>query len=380
MSVAASATPSGGSPSPDQAASGGTAASERRSRKARAAAVSGAVSSGAAARLSQPERLRVPGVELAQVATRALDSQVLLGAVDDPAQLGDHLVARGLALAQAEQALEPPRVAQRAAREHHGVGAGALEGLHRALVGAQAAGDDHRHVERLDQLRGQHVVRLAAVLLRGVARVEGDAGHARLVDQPPRQLEAGALARALPGAQLDRHGQSAALARRAGDRDRAVGIVQQGGPGARLAHLADGAAHVEVDQVGAVLGGDAGGDPHDVGVVPEQLDGHRVLVRVDAQELAQRALVAVLQPEARDHLAERQPGAVPLGLEPHEPVADAGQRREHHAVGDPVAAQGPGLVQGAHGSQVSPGCAPRSGAGPSASAGRRSRRSDRRRA
>ena len=48
----------------------------------------------------------------------------------------------------------------------------------------------------------------------------------------------------------------------------------------------------------------------------------------------QRALVAVVHGEARDHLRDGQAGAVALGLQAHEPVADSGQRREHDPVGD----------------------------------------------
>ena len=46
---------------------------------------------------------------------------------------------------------------------------------------------------------------------------------------------------------------------------------------------------------------------------------------------------------ARDHLRDRQPGAVALGLQAHEPVADPRQRRQHDAVGDRDAAERPGL-------------------------------------
>src|SRR3954454_14030342 len=58
--------------------------------------------------LRQPERIGVPGVELAQVAAGALDAQMVLGLVDNPAQLVRDLGARRRAVAQAEQPLEPP--------------------------------------------------------------------------------------------------------------------------------------------------------------------------------------------------------------------------------------------------------------------------------
>ena len=75
------------------------------------------------------------------------------------------------------------------------------------------------------------------------------------------------------------------------------------------------------------------------GSCAEQLHRDRVLVRMDPQQLAAGALVAVVDRVARDHLRDGQSGAVALGLQAHEPVADPGQRREHDAVGDRHAAE-----------------------------------------
>ena len=51
--------------------------------------------------------------------------------------------------------------------------------------------------------------------------------------------------------------------------------------------------------------------------------------------------VAVDEPEARHHLGHDEAGAVTLRLKAHEPVADAGERREHDPVRDLDAAQSP---------------------------------------
>src|SRR5256885_14605444 len=56
--------------------------------------------------LREVQRVRVPGVELAQVAARALGPEVLLGAVDHPAQLVGDLRRGGVAVPLAEKALE----------------------------------------------------------------------------------------------------------------------------------------------------------------------------------------------------------------------------------------------------------------------------------
>ena len=93
------------------------------------------------------------------------------------------------------------------------------------------------------------------------------------------------------------------------------------------------------------------GRAHDLRVLPEELDRDRPLVGMHDEQLVERLAVAVVDREARDHLGDREPGAVALGLQAHEPVADAGERREHHAVGDRDAAEVPGVVQRAHGLQ-----------------------------
>ena len=59
-----------------------------------------------------------------------------------------------------------------------------------------------------------------------------------------------------------------------------------------------------------------------------------MLVGVQAEQFPQRALVAVGQAEARDHLGDREPGAVSARLEPDEPVADPRHGGEQDSVGD----------------------------------------------
>jgi hypothetical protein len=82
--------------------------------------------------------------------------------------------------------------------------------------------------------------------------------------------------------------------------------------------------------------------------VAEELDRQRPLVGVDDEQLVKRLAVAVVDRERRDHLRDRQPGAEALGLQAHEPVADAGERRQHHAIGDLEVPQGPWVAEAAH--------------------------------
>src|SRR3954462_15693117 len=86
----------------------------------------GGLLKGPADGLVGAEPLEVPGVELAQVAPGARAAEVLDGAVHDPLELLDDLVGPGVGVARAEQLREQPRVAERAAGEHDGGGAGAL--------------------------------------------------------------------------------------------------------------------------------------------------------------------------------------------------------------------------------------------------------------
>src|ERR671928_153676 len=100
------------------------------------------------------QALEVPRVELAQVTPRARAAEVLDGAVHDPVELVSDLVGRGVRVAGAEELREEPRVAERAAREHDGGGAGAVVCRSDGLRALEAAGEDDGRFERLDQLRG----------------------------------------------------------------------------------------------------------------------------------------------------------------------------------------------------------------------------------
>src|SRR4051794_18827822 len=302
-------------------------------------------------RLVRAEALDVPGVELAQIAPGTRAAEVLDGALHDPLELGADLVGRGLAGAGAEEPGEEPGVAERPASEHHGGGAGVLVGALDRLGIGHPAGEDHGRVERRDELRREVVVGRALVVHRGAARMEADRADARLVHEAVGELEAVRLAGALARAKLHGDGQAAPLARGSRDLDRRVRVFDQRGARAGLADLRHRTAHVQVDQVGAALGDRRGGGAHDVGVLAEELDRDRAaavaaLVGMDPQHLDARLLVAVVDPEARHHLRHREPGAVALGLEPDEPVADAGERREHDPVRDPDGADVEGVGEG----------------------------------
>ncbi len=154
------------------------------------------------------EALDVPRVELAQVARRALRSEVLLRAVDDPGPLLEHLVARagrrrgrpGPART-ATGSRATPRASMTAARPCARTPSGRARPrpCRRRRSPARAAPGRARR-------RGRSPGGPCGGPDR--ARVERDAGHARLLDQP-----AGERRTAL-GAQLDGHGQARCPRRR----------------------------------------------------------------------------------------------------------------------------------------------------------------------
>jgi hypothetical protein len=320
-------------------------------------------------------------VEFAQVPLGALAAEVLLGAVDHPQPLGDHLLPARRLDPAAGQFLEDPGVAERAAGDHHRVGARLLVGAARRGGAGEAAGDDHRDLEPVDQVAGEGVVGRALVAPGRGPRMEPDRRHPGLLGEPDRQVEAGAVTGPDPRAQLRRHRQAAALAGGAGEGEGELGVAQELDAGPGLAHLRHRAAHVDVDQVGARLGGERRPRAHHLGVVAEELHRDGVLVGVDPHQLAQGALVAVVEGEAGDHLRDRQPGPVPFRLQADEPVADPRQGRQQDPVGQPHTADlervGERSPARTRRRWLFMNCAHGSTAGPSRSADRRPRRSSR---
>ena len=205
------------------------------------------------------------------------------------------------------------------------------------------AGRDHRDVDELDELGGQPVVGLARVHLAGRARVEREALRAG-VDEPRPEVETGPRAVLEAPAHLHRHGHGDGFRHGGDDPAGAVGLVEQRRAGAGLRDLADGAAEVDVDDVRA--GGDDGrrGLGHVCRLGAEDLDGERPLVFRDTQ-VAERALVAVVDAGAAHHLGADETGAVTPTLPPERLHAHARHRREHEPRGDLYGADAPRVTK-----------------------------------
>jgi len=104
-----------------------------------------------------------------------------------------------------------------------------------------------------------------------------------------------------PAAHLHRDGDGDRTGHGSHDAARALGVLEQRRAGARLRHLADGAAEVDVDHVGARVLDHPRGFGHHAGLRAEDLHGERRLVAPDSQ-VAERALVTVAEARAADHL------------------------------------------------------------------------------
>ena len=159
--------------------------------------------------------------------------------------------------------------------------------------------------------------------------MERDPRDAGLLDEALRELHAARLAgrdpersftvtgRPLPSSRPRARSRPPCRDRRAGRR-----------PRRSCSTLRHRAAHVEVDQVGAGRGAARRPIAITSGSWPKSCIATGCSSGGSAGTRA-RALVAVLDAEARDHLGDRQPGAMALCLQAHEPVADPGERREH---------------------------------------------------
>ena len=245
---------------------------------------------------------------------------MLLGAVEDPAQLGLDLGRR--------------RAARRARRSSsakiHG-----LPSDPRAIITASAPGLARRRrrassaVRRPPETitgtrvpsrssaatssRDERVVGPAAVALaRRRAGAGSTAATPGLGDQAPGELDAGAVAGlACPDRSFTVTGRPEPSRAALRDGDRELVVAEQGGAGARLQDLRHRAAHVEVDQrrarraatVAAASRITSGSEPKSW-IETGPSSGWMRSISVD------RAAVAVGDREARDHLGDRQPGAV----------------------------------------------------------------------
>ena len=153
------------------------------------------------------------------------------------------------------------------------------------------------------------------------------------IDQPRPHRQARARAVLEPAPQLDGHRHRNGRRHGLDDSAGPIGLVEKCRPGSGLCHLLDRAAEVDIDDVRAGFLDHRGGIRHHSRIGAEDLHRQGALVGRDAQ-IAQSALVSVLQTGARDHLGADEPGAKSPSLAPKRLHADACHRRQNQAAGD----------------------------------------------
>ena len=280
-------------------------------RTARAAANESVACSGAPAAPSAPEALDVPGVGLAHPARRrARDRSArrrgsIIQSSSARISSTDGFSVRPLSSSSNSHGLpSDPRASITAAAPVRSCAARTLSRSRRPPVRITGAGSD------CHQPRREVVVRHALVVDRRAARVKADRRDAGLLDEPVRERVAVGLPRPLAAAQLHGHRQAAALDRSACDRDGGVGILDSAAPAPVLQTFGTGQpmlrsmiAAPRWATVSAALRMTSGS-------CPKSWIEDRALVGVDPQQLVHRLLVAMVDREARHHLADRQPRAV----------------------------------------------------------------------
>ena len=225
-------------------------------------------------RLREAAAAEVPAVELLQEAGRPLLAQLAHRLADEEDELGDDLLAARLAARR--PAISPSAHGFPCAARPTMTAAQPVSS--RSCCAARARGDvargDHRHVDALHQLGGERVVGGARVHL--LAPSAGAASARRRRPRPARaDVEASREPSARPRRILTVTGTSTAAATAPTIRQARSGSSSSVAPGAGLRHLADRAAEVDVDDVGAGVLDHARRLGHHVGLGAEDLDGER---------------------------------------------------------------------------------------------------------
>lgn len=230
-----------------------------------------------------------------QVATDVQDAAVFVDAgyalFDLAAQHGEaflHGDGREL-LARVEQVAnlaEDPRAAEGGAAHHDGVDAVALKALagHGGRGDVAVADDGDVDARVVLDLADEGPVGFAGVHLAAGAPVDGQGGDTAVLQLFGQGGDA--LVLAVPAeAGLDGDGQLDGFDDLTRDVEHEGDVLEQSGAGSLAGYALDGAAEVEVDDVGAGLFDDAGGLDHGGYVASVDLDGYGALFLQDVEFL-----------------------------------------------------------------------------------------------
>ena len=225
-------------------------------------------------------------------------------------------------------AREKPGISLRRAPDHHRIAAGLF--IHAPDVGggARVAVADHRNADRLLHACDQRPVGFAVVVMSFAgARMHRHRDQTFLFGYARHVYRVGTV-RLPKGAHLDAYRQRRRGAHRAEGRAHQFQIAHHRRAGPQPRHLRHAAAHIDIDQLGAIRGDQLRRARQMLRPLPEDLHGHRMLVRVEAHHPL-GARIMVNERIAADKLRHHQPRAVPPAQNAKAPVGDPGHRRQH---------------------------------------------------
>src|SRR5207248_5149962 len=146
---------------------------------------------------------QIPAVELLQKAACTLFTELADRLADEQGQLRGDFLTRGLRTVAVDDLPQSPRIALRAAPDHHACCTGQRKHALRPGARRDVTGCNYRDVDELHQLSRQRVIGLAGVHLPRASRMQGE-GCSTRSHEADRDVEARARAILEPAAHLDR--------------------------------------------------------------------------------------------------------------------------------------------------------------------------------
>jgi hypothetical protein len=240
----------------------------------------------------------------------------------------------GLAQQRSADLADQPGSSLRGPADHRRISARGCNGLAGILGRMDIAIDDQRDGDRLFHRPHGGPVGLALVeLLAGTAvyRHQLDAG----ILGPPRQFRRVDAVMIPTQAHFQRHRHAGRSDSRLNQGQRMIEIAHQGGAGQALGHLPGRTPHIDIDDIGPGIDGNAGALRHPVCLAPGQLD-HTGLQRCVERRLAHHIDPAAGQRVAGDHFRHDHARPETLRLAAERQVCHTRHGRQNGRNGDPV--------------------------------------------
>ena len=226
--------------------------------------------------------------------------------------------------------MEYPWRTYRGPSYHYAVDAGVFKGFYQLFGSAYIAVAYYRNFQVGQSFYACDCfpVGFAAVQLRPCASVYGQCAYAAVLQLQGQSVDYFAVV--VPSkASLYGYRQVDGINHRTGDFEQFRHIAQQSGTGAFARHLLHRTTEVDVDEVGAGLGGYTGCLSHYLGLTAINLYGRGPFGRIDL-ELAGSGGDIAYECIGRHELCVRQVAAHLFADEPERSVGDVLHRSEHH--------------------------------------------------